>query len=97
MLVLYSNVREAFVETPTVPTPETTKLVVLPIETNSLLNFLSENTFNWYPSKDVSVKSNTKLLFSTDKIWGLINDIDWLEPPVLAILTTVGGEDKQSL
>ena len=44
-----------------------------------------------YPESDESDKLNTKLLFLIILIWGFTSEIDWFDPPVLAILTIDGG------
>jgi len=76
---------------PTVPTPDTLKVFVDPVEINSLLNSLSVNILNLYPDKDESDKSNTISLFLIGFISGLINEINWEEPPDEVKSIVTGG------
>ena len=59
---------------PTVPMPVTWKVFVVPVDTNLLINSLSWNISNSYPSNEECPTPNTKLLFLTTSILGLTSE-----------------------
>ena len=66
-------------------------MVVLPVETKSLLKSSSWYILKSKSDNEESDISNTKLLSLTTFMGGLINDNWCSEPPIDTILTILGG------
>ena len=77
--------------TPTVPTPETWNVFVVPVDTNSFLKFWSWNNLNSKFSKDEWPTPKTKLLFLTTFIFGFIKENSWLFPVELNSIVFIGS------
>ena len=65
-------------------------MLVVPVETKSLLKFSSKYNLNSYPLKVLSDTLNTRSLSRTTLSSGLILESFWSEPPVDPRLTVTG-------